>query len=46
MQVGQKLEGEGYSSDPLVVSDALEAQAAGQVIVLTGDTVTYITVGV
>ena len=44
MQVGQKLEGEGYSSDPLVVSDALEAQAAGQVIVLTGDTVTYITV--
>ncbi len=44
LQVGQRLEGEGMSSDPLVVSDALEALAPGQVAVLVGDTVVYITV--
>jgi len=44
LQVGQKLEGEGMSSDPLVVSDALEALAPGQVVVLAGDTVLIITV--
>jgi hypothetical protein len=44
LQVGQKLEGEGMSSDPLVVSDALEALAPGRVVVLSGDTVLFITV--
>ncbi len=44
LQAGQKLEGEGLSSDPLVVSDNLEALAPGQVVVLAGDTVLYITV--
>ena len=32
------------SSDPLVVSDSLEALAPGQVAVLSGDTVLFITV--
>ena len=44
LQVGQTLEGEGMSSDPLVLSDALEALAPGQVVVLSGDTVIFITV--
>ena len=44
LQVGQTLEGDGYSSDPLVVSDALEARTVGQATVLVGDTVVYITV--
>ena len=44
LQVGQKLQGEGMSSDPLVVSDTLEALAPGQVVVFTGDTVLIITV--
>ncbi len=44
LQVGQRLEGEGMSSDPLVVSDALEALAPGQAAVLAGDTVLFITV--
>lgn len=44
LQVGQHLEGEGMSSDPLVVSDTLEALAPGQVVVLAGDTVLFITV--
>ncbi len=44
LQVGQSLQGEGYSSDPLVVSDALEALHAGEVLVLTDETVLFINV--
>ena len=44
MKVGDSLEGEGFSSDTLVVSDALEAAAAGQATVLVGETVYFITV--
>ncbi len=44
LQVGQQLDGEGFSSDQQVVSDALEALSAGEVVVLSGDTVLYITV--
>ena len=44
MKVGDKLEGEGFSSDELVVSDAGEAVSAGLATVLVGDTVYFITV--
>ena len=45
LKVGEALEGDGgFSSDPLVVSDSLEAAAAGQATVLAGDTVYFITV--
>ena len=44
MKTGESLEGEGFSSDPLVVSDSLEALSAGQATVLCGDTVYFITV--
>ena len=44
MTVGEALDGEGFSSDPLVVSDSLEAAAMGQATVLVGDTVYFITV--
>ena len=44
MKVGEKLDGEGFSSDPLVVSDVLEAVCAGQATVLVDEDVYYITV--
>ena len=44
MRAGEKLEGTGFSSDQLVVTDSLEAAAAGQATVLAGDTVWFITV--
>ncbi len=44
MQIGDKLEGEGFSSDLLVVTDSLEAIAAGTATVLSGSTVLCITV--
>ena len=44
MQIGEKLDGEGFSSDPLVVSDSLEASAAGQATVLVDNDVYFITV--
>lgn len=44
MRVGERLEGEGFSSDQLVVSDALEAAAPGQATVLVGEDVYFITV--
>ena len=44
MQVGDKLEGNGFSSDPLVVTDSLEAVFAGTATVLSDHTVLNITV--
>ncbi len=44
MQIGQILECNGYSSDPLVVNDSLEALTVGQATVLVDDTIVYITV--
>ena len=44
MQIGEKLDGEGFSSDPLVVSDSLEAVGAGPATVLVDDSVCFITV--
>ncbi len=44
MQIGESLGGEGFSSDPLVVSDSLEALSPGQATVLVDDTVYFITV--
>lgn len=44
MQIGEKLEGEGFSSDPLIVTDSLEALAAGTATVLSDNTVLYVTV--
>ncbi len=44
MHVGETLEGEGFSSDPLVVSDSLEAASEGEATVLVDDVVYYITV--
>ena len=44
MKVGDRLEGEGFSSDQLIVNDALEAMASGQATVLAGDMVYFITV--
>jgi hypothetical protein len=44
MQVGDTLDADGFSSDPLVVSDSLEASAAGRVTVLVDNDVYFITV--
>ncbi|MBR2824424.1 MAG: hypothetical protein IKE24_12155 [Clostridia bacterium] len=44
MRVGETLEADGFSSDPLVVTDSLEALSAGQATVLAGDTVYFVTV--
>ena len=44
LKAGDKLEGAGFSSDPLIVSDSMEAATAGQATVLAGDTVYFITV--
>ena len=44
MKVGDKLDGEGFSSDELVVSDSLEAMAAGRATVLVGEEILFITV--
>lgn len=44
MKPGDRLEGECFSSDPLVVSDSLEAIGKGSAAVLTGDEVLFITV--
>ncbi|MCR5794421.1 MAG: hypothetical protein K6G61_03585 [Solobacterium sp.] len=44
MKIGDKLDGEGFSSDELVVNDSLEALAEGQATVLAGDEVLFITV--
>ncbi len=44
MKLGDRLEGEGFSSDPLVVSDSLEASGKGLATVLAGDDVLFITV--
>ena len=44
MRVGERLEGEGFSSDQLVVSDSLQAAGPGQATVLAGDDVYFITV--
>lgn len=44
LRVGERLDGEGFSSDQMVVSDALEAVSAGQATVLVGDAVWFVTV--
>ncbi len=44
MRAGEKLEENGFSSDPLVVSDSIEALSAGRATVLADDTVYFITV--
>ena len=44
MKTGDRCEGECFSSDPLVVSDSLEAVSPGAATVLTKDEVLYITV--
>ena len=44
LRVGECLNGEGFSSDPLVVSDSLAAMAYGQATVLVGEDVYFITV--
>ena len=44
LRVGECLNGEGFSSDPLVVSDSLAAMASGQATVLVGEDVYFITV--
>ena len=44
MKPGDRLDGEGFSSDPLVVTNALQAEAPGQATVLSGDTLLLITV--
>jgi hypothetical protein len=44
MRVGERLEGQGFSSDQLVVNDSLEAAAPGQATVLVGEDVYFITV--
>ena len=44
MKVGDRLDGEGFSSDQLVVSDVLEAAAPGQATVLVNEEVYFITV--
>ena len=45
MKVGDALEGEGFSSDMLIVNDSGQALASGQATVLAEDTVYFITVG-
>ena len=44
MHSGETFEAEGFSSDPLVVSDGLVAMAPGRAAVLIGDAVYFITV--
>ena len=44
MKTGDRLEGEGFSSDPLVVSDALEAVGEGPATEPADDTVLFVTV--
>ena len=44
MKKGDRLEGEGFSSDPLIVSDSLQAVGEGPATVLTGNEVLFITV--
>ena len=44
MKQGDRLDGEGFSSDPLVVTNTLEAVSPGPATVLSGDTVLFITV--
>ena len=44
MKTGDRLKGEGFSSDPLVVNNALEAVGQGPATLLKGDTVLFITV--
>ncbi|MBP3218420.1 MAG: hypothetical protein J6M46_08620 [Lachnospiraceae bacterium] len=44
MKVGQSFEGEGFSSDQLVVNDSLEALASGRATILIGSDVFNITV--
>ena len=44
MQVGDSLGANGFSSDPLVVTDSLAAASAGQATVLAEDTVYFITI--
>lgn len=44
MKTGESLEGEGFSSDQLIVNDSLEALEKGSAAVLIGDTVYFITV--
>ena len=45
MMPGDWLEGECFSSDPLVVSDSLKAIDKGEATVLTEDELLFITVG-
>lgn len=44
MRTGERLEGEGFSSDQQVVTDSLEAAAEGQATVLAGEDIYFITV--
>ena len=44
MKVGDTLDAAGFSSDPLVVNDSVEAVAKGQATVLVGDVVYFIQV--
>ena len=44
MKPGDRLEGEGFSSDPLVVNDSLEAADKGSATVLAEDELLFITV--
>ena len=44
MKPGDRLEGECFSSDPLVVSDSLEATGKGSATVLTDEALLFITV--
>ena len=44
MKTGESLEGEGFSSDPAVVTDALEAAGTGTATVLSGNEILNITV--
>ena len=44
MKTGEKLEGDAFSSDPLVVDDSFAAVSEGVATVLAGDLVYYVTV--
>lgn len=44
LKVGESLDGEGFSSDQLVVTDSLEAAAEGQATVLAGEDIYFVTV--
>ena len=43
LKVGDGIEGEGFSSDPLIVNDSGRVLASGQATVLSGGTVYFIT---